>query len=78
MIGSPPVRIAQIQQNPKGRTEMFRASMFPGEPDPTIYHSCQVLMMLFEKRRGPVRVRSPEERITPPPLKVEIYRVGDF
>ena len=57
---------------------MFCTSMLPSEPNPTVHHPYQILVMLFEKRRRPIRVRSPEERITPPPLEVEIYRVGDF
>ena len=52
--------------------------MFPSKPDPVVHHPYQILMMLFEKRSRPVRIRPPKERITPPPLEVEIYRVGDF
>ena len=72
------VRIVRIQQTPKGRTKMFRAGMLPGEPHPTTYHPCQILMMLLKKRRRPVRVRSPKEWIAPPPFEIEIYRVRDF
>jgi len=57
---------------------MFRAGMFPSEPNPTTHHPDQIIMMLFKKRRRPVRIRPPKERITPPPLEVEIYRVGNF
>ena len=57
---------------------MFRTGMFPGEPDSPSHHPHQIFMMLLKERRRPVRIRAPEERITPPPLEVEVYRVGDI
>ena len=32
-----------------GRTEMFRAGMFPSKPDPTTYHPYQIFMMFLKK-----------------------------
>ena len=41
--------LSVIQTHGRRRTEMFRAGMFPSEPDPTAYHPRQILMMLFKK-----------------------------
>lgn len=57
---------------------MFRAGMFPSERDPTAHCLYQIHMMFLKKRRRPIRIRPPKERITPPPLEVEVYWVGDF
>lgn len=52
-------------------TEVLLARSLACEPQPLVYRRAQVLMMLAEEGRRPIRVRSAEERVAVPPVKEE-------